>query len=104
MYAEVFPSRLKKAREYNGYTQSEVADTLKISQVTYSRYETGVREPNIEIIALLCKLYDVKSDWLIGLSSESGINSMSQVIQDREREKILKKLEKEAERNRRVWG
>jgi transcriptional regulator with XRE-family HTH domain len=104
MYTEVFPSRLKKAREYNGITQVEVADTLKINRSTYTNYEAGKREPNLEILAMISKLFDVKSDWLIGLTSDSGLNSITQVIQEREREKILKKLEKEAELNRRVWG
>jgi len=104
MYADVFPSRLKKAREYNGLTQLEVAKTIKINRTTYTNYEAGRNEPNLEILAMLSKLYDVKSDWLIGLSSDSGLNSITQVIQERERERILKKLEKEAELERRVWG
>jgi len=104
MYTEVFASRLKKAREYNGYTQSDVAKTLNINQSSYSLYESGKREPHLELVAMLSKIYDVSSDWLLGLTSESGINAMSQVIQDREREKMLKKLEKEAELQRRVWG
>ncbi|MCL2358086.1 MAG: helix-turn-helix transcriptional regulator [Defluviitaleaceae bacterium] len=104
MYSEVFPSRLKKAREYNGLTQYEVAKTIQINQSTYANYEAGKREPSIEIIALLSRLFEVSSDWLIGLTSESGINAMSQVIREREQEKILKKLQREAELDKRVWG
>jgi transcriptional regulator with XRE-family HTH domain len=104
MYTEVFPSRLKKARKYYGYTQDEIAKTLQISQSTYANYESGKREPNLELVAILSKIFEVKSDWLIGLSADSGLNSMTQVIQDREREKILKKLDREAELNRKAWG
>lgn len=104
MYSEVFPSRLKKAREYNGLTQYEVASTIKINQSTYANYEAGKREPSMEIIALLSKLLDVSSDWLIGLTSESGLNAMAQVIEERNREKMLKQLQKKAELDRRVWG
>ncbi|MCL1842792.1 MAG: helix-turn-helix transcriptional regulator [Defluviitaleaceae bacterium] len=104
MYADVFPSRLKKSREYNGLTQDEVSKALKIHRTTYTNYEAGRSEPNLEMLALLSRLLDVSSDWLVGLTSDSGLNSMSQVIQEREREKILKKLEKEAELNRKVWG
>ena len=104
MYTEVFTSRLKKAREYNGVTQHEVAKALKISQSTYAGYESGRAEPNIELIAMMSKLYRVTTDWLLGLSSESGLNAIAQVIQERESEKILKKLEKQAELERRVWG
>ncbi|MCL2198881.1 MAG: helix-turn-helix domain-containing protein [Defluviitaleaceae bacterium] len=104
MYADVFPSRLKKAREYNGLTQLDVSKAIKVNRSTYTNYEAGRSEPNMEILALLSRLFDVSADWLIGLTSDSGLNSMTQVIQEREREKILKKLEKEAELNRRVWG
>ena len=103
MYTEVFPARLKKAREYHGYTQDDIAKTLKISTSAYTNYEAGRREPNLELVAVLAKIYEVTADWLLGLSSDSGLNAISQVIQDREREKILKKLEKEAELARRVW-
>ena len=104
MYAEVFSSRLKQAREYNGYTQADVANTLKMTQSAYGKYETGMREPNLETLAMLSKLYEVKSDWLIGLSADSGLSAIAQVIQEREREKMLKKLEKEAEMQKRAWG
>jgi transcriptional regulator with XRE-family HTH domain len=104
MYAEVFPDRLKKAREYSGITQKEAALTLKIAQNTYSSYETGKNEPSLEMLAMLSKLFDVNCEWLLGLSSESGVNAMRQVIEERERDKIIKKMQKEAELNRRVWG
>lgn len=104
MYTEVFPSRLKNAREYNGYTQREVAKTLKISHSTYAGYEMGIRQPSLELVAVLSKIYCVTTDWLLGLTSESNINAIKQVLEEREREKILKKLEKEAELNRRAWG
>lgn len=104
MYKQVFPPRLKKAREYNGLTQKEVANTLKIAVSTYSKYEIGTTEPNIQTLAMLAKLFGVSTDWLVGISSESPIGSMQQVIEDREREKIMKQLEKEAELRRRVWG
>ncbi|MCL2223500.1 MAG: helix-turn-helix transcriptional regulator [Defluviitaleaceae bacterium] len=104
MYTEVFASRLKKAREYNGITQHEVSRTIKISQSTYANYEAGKREPNLETLALLSRLYNTKSDWLIGLTSDSGLNELSQILEERERKRILEKMEKEAELARRVWG
>ena len=104
MYADVFASRLKKAREYSGITQNEASKTLKIAQNTYSSYETGRREPSLDMLAMLSKLFDVKSDWLIGLTSDSGLDSISDIIAERERERVLKQMEKEAALDRRVWG
>jgi len=104
MYANVFPSRLKNARDYSGITQNEAAKALKISQSAFAAYETGRNEPNLEMLAMLCKLFVVSSDWLIGISSDSGVNAMHEVIAKREQEKILKKIEREAELDRRVRG
>lgn len=104
MYTEVFHSRLKAARESSGVTQKEVAKILKISQPTYANYEAGRNEPNMETIAMIAKMFDISVDWLFGLTSESHIGSIKQVKEEIERQKILKKLEKEAELTRKAWG
>jgi len=52
----------------------------------------------------LSRLFTVKSDWLLGLTSDSGLDSLSKVVEARNRDKILRQLEKEAEFSRRVWG
>jgi len=104
MYTGNFSARLKKAREYNGFTQNEVSKSLKIGRSTYAGYESGLREPDIETIAMLSRLYCISADWLLGLTPDSGINAINQVLEEREREKMLKKLEREAEMTRRIWG
>ena len=104
MYANVFSSRLKKARDYSGISQSEAAKTLRISQSAFAAYESGRNEPSLEMLAMISKLFAVNSDWLIGLSSDSGINEMREILKEREQKRILDKLEKEAELDQRVWG
>jgi transcriptional regulator with XRE-family HTH domain len=104
MYTEVFPSRLKMAREYSGATQVEVSKVIKISQSTYAGYETGRSEPNIETIAILSKMFDVSTDWLLGVSHESHIGSNKYLKEEIARQKILKKMEKEAELHRKAYG
>ena len=100
MYREVFHSRLRIARESLGATQTEVANVLKIAPCTYTNYEAGRSEPSIETIALLAKMYEVSVDRLFGLTSESHIGSLQQAREEIERQKILKKLEREAELGR----
>jgi len=102
MYSEVFPSRLKHARKLNAMTQYEVADLLGITQPTYGSYERGISEPSLEKLALLAKLFEVTSDWLIGLSSDNS--DIVRIIQERERNNLLKKLEREAELKNRLLG
>jgi transcriptional regulator with XRE-family HTH domain len=104
MYTEVFTSRLKKAREYTGISQREAAKALKISPSTYACYEIGRTEPNLEMLVMISKLFDVDINWLLGVTSESNIGSLQALKEQREREKILAKMEKEAALDKRVWG
>ena len=104
MFAEVFPTRLKEARKEYGLTQIEAAKLLKIDKSTIAKYETGRTEPNLEMLALIAKLFDVSADWLIGLTSESNFDVTKEIREERERQKILKKMEKEAAAAQRIMA
>lgn len=75
MYAEIFPSRIKKAREKTGFSQRDVAKETKISQSTIAKYETGTLQPDLEKLGILAEFYNVSTDWLIGLSKQTDENS-----------------------------
>ncbi len=62
---------LKKLREKLGISQTEVANKLKINSQTYNRYETGVNQPNIEMLIKLADFFNVSIDDLIGRKSET---------------------------------
>lgn len=67
MYKEGFASRLKKAREKNGFTQREVTNEIGIPQSTLAGYEIGRTEPDIETLGTLAEFYGVSVDWLLGI-------------------------------------
>ena len=73
MYAEAFPSRLKKARAETGFTQREVAKEIKIPYSTLANYETGRTQPDLETLGILAEFYGVSVDWLLGLKSNQKI-------------------------------
>lgn len=60
-------ARLKEARKNAGYTQSQVAKKLIMTQQQYSRFENGIFELNYDQLFFLCNLYDVSADFLLGL-------------------------------------
>lgn len=66
MYSEMFPIKLKKARNDTGFTQNEVAKELKIDRSQIASYETGRTQPDIETLGKLADFYGVSVDWLIG--------------------------------------
>ncbi|MFI3327480.1 MAG: helix-turn-helix transcriptional regulator [Clostridia bacterium] len=57
--------RLRKMREYKKLTQQNVADYLGISRPTYTYYETGKTEPNLQTVVKLAQLYGVSTDLII---------------------------------------
>ena len=58
------------ARKRTKLKQIDLARELHLSQEAVSRYEAGKSLPNAENIALLAKLLDVSSDYLLGLSDQ----------------------------------
>ena len=44
-----FGEKLKQLRNYNGYTQEDLASMVKSSKQVISRYEKGYRSPDITI-------------------------------------------------------
>ena len=60
--------RIRDLREDSDKTQQEIADILGTSQTMYARYERGANELPINHLIKLCELYNVSSDYILGLS------------------------------------
>lgn len=63
-----YTERLKKLREFEKINQTELAKELGISQNTYSQYETGARQPSLEMLIKLAEFYFVSTDYILGLT------------------------------------
>lgn len=57
---------LREIRTSRKFKVQEVSDYLCCLPSVYSRYENGKREPSIDILLKLSKLYSVSVDYLIG--------------------------------------
>lgn len=57
---------LKKLRIQMGLSQKAVADGVGCSPTVYSRYETGERQPSIEMLISLSKFFNISVDYIIG--------------------------------------
>ena len=66
MYAEFFRQRLIQARKESGYNQTEIANAIGTTQATISRFEKGIREPDIETIGKLIDFYEKSADYFFG--------------------------------------
>lgn len=63
-----YQTTMRSLREKNRMTQEDVAEVLGTSQTMYARYERGVTEMPIRHLIGLAKLYDVSTDYLLGLT------------------------------------
>lgn len=61
-----FKEVLKGLRIKNNLTQKEIANIINVSERTYSRYETGDREPRIETLIKIAEYYKIPIDILVG--------------------------------------
>lgn len=57
---------IKDIRIRKGLTQAEVATAMGVSSVVYSRYETGKRQPPIEVLIQMADIFGVTVDYLLG--------------------------------------
>lgn len=71
MYYDLFPKKLKKAREDAGYNQRQIEKITGIKQVTLSSYETGRTQPDLETLGILADFYCVSVDWLLGTKGQN---------------------------------
>ena len=65
-----FNENLKAARERKNMTQKDVADSIGVAKSTYSLYESGNREPNVQTIKKIADILNVSADNLLGLDSQ----------------------------------
>ena len=60
--------RLKEVRKDRGDTQSDLAEKLQVSLSTVKSWEGEKSSPSHELLVQICRLYQVSSDYLLGLS------------------------------------
>ncbi len=61
---------MRDLREDHDLTQEKVAKLLGTSQTMYSRYERGANELPIHHLLRLCEIYNVTSDYILGIQKQ----------------------------------
>ena len=65
-----FNENLKEARIKKNMSQKDVADIIGVAKSTYSLYESGNREPNVQTIKKISDALNVSADELLGLNDQ----------------------------------
>lgn len=69
---------LYKLRKQMGLTQKEVAERLECSVLAYSRYERSYRNPSVEMLKKMSKLFNVSIDYLVGNVKDLDRNELTE--------------------------
>ena len=64
----LFPQRLKELRTSRNLSLQELADIVNMSKSSVYMWETGEREPGLEILEAIADYFNVDYDYLIGKS------------------------------------
>jgi transcriptional regulator with XRE-family HTH domain len=71
MGEESLAQRLRKAREYKGWSQTELAKRSKINNVQISKLERGItRDITGATLRALCKALGVSPSYILGMSDD----------------------------------
>ncbi len=63
-----FSQRLTELRKEKNLSQDKLAKQLNIKQQTVSSWEKGEREPDFDMLITLAKVFNVSTDYLLGLT------------------------------------
>ena len=67
-------SKIKLLREKQELTQSDLARKLGLTRSSINAWEMGLSVPSTNYIVELSKLFNVSSDYLLGLDETSTLN------------------------------
>lgn len=67
---------LKEIRKSRGYTQTELANKMGVTQATFSYWEKENRTPDIHTAVKLADILGVSVDYLLGVDQAAGSNDL----------------------------
>ena len=70
--APTLGQRLGKLRQSRKWTQSEVAQRLRVTAAAVSAYERDANQPSLEVLKRLAALYGVSADFLLGIDNAAA--------------------------------
>ena len=58
--------RLHQLRKKFGYSKRQLLEYLPLKYSTYANYESGIREPSVDVLLDLADFYQVSIDYIAG--------------------------------------
>jgi transcriptional regulator with XRE-family HTH domain len=64
--SEIFPERLRAARDLRGYSQGALAERANTPPTSIAHFESGSRKPSFDTLRRLANALEVTTDYLLG--------------------------------------
>lgn len=61
----ILAEKIMQLRKKNGWSQEELAEQMKVSRQSVSKWESGSSIPDLNKILLLAQIFDVSTDYLL---------------------------------------
>jgi transcriptional regulator with XRE-family HTH domain len=72
---DLFPERLKAARQLRGLNQADLAAKAGMPPTSISHFEGGMRKPSFANLRRLAQVLDVTTDYLLGRVDTPGLGA-----------------------------
>ncbi|MBQ9859773.1 MAG: helix-turn-helix transcriptional regulator [Clostridia bacterium] len=69
-----FSEIAKRLRQDKGLTQTQLAQRMWVQKSIISAYETGMRQPSLDMIIRYAKEFHVTTDYLLGLDARKTLD------------------------------
>lgn len=73
---------IRNLRKAKGLTQEQFAEIMGVSLQSISRWETGVSEPNIQVIAEIADYFETSIDYLVGAKTDKESKELKNLFDD----------------------
>jgi transcriptional regulator with XRE-family HTH domain len=73
--SDIFPERLKAARELRKLSQGEIASRANLPPTSISHFESGSRKPSFDNLRRLAQALGVTTDYLLGLADQPEVST-----------------------------
>ena len=64
----MFSIKLKEIRESKGLSQKQLANSLDVSQGSVGNWESGIRQPNFDMLKKIADFFGISTDYFFGES------------------------------------
>ena len=71
---DVISDKIRLLREGRMMTQAEVAKKLGVTRSGVNAWEMGITVPSTQCVVALAELFDVSSDYLLGIEKTASLN------------------------------